>query len=120
MKIQKAFRSVLSVLLAALAGNWVGAQLRYLATGQTTSVLYTKYTNERGQTFSNAPVTTNFYPALLFARVGKPRWLFAFLGGALVTALIGDRFERYWLEWLAEQITSPSSQETVQGEHAKG
>jgi hypothetical protein len=42
-------------------------------------------------------VITIFVPALLAAAIGKPRWLYAFSGGIITSALLGDRFEqRMW------------------------
>ena len=56
------------------------------------------HTTAKGQYLDSYPVATKYYPALLFALLGKPRWLFALLGGALTGLLVDDRYEVLWLE----------------------
>ena len=86
-----------SVVVAALAGNWVGGMIRTSLTGEKVQSIFFRYTTAQGQTITNAPLVTTFYPAVVAARLGKPRWLYAFCGGVLAGALIGDRYEhRLW------------------------
>jgi len=66
-------------------------------TGEEVQSIRFRHTTAQGQTITNTPVLTKFYPAIVAARWGKPRWLFAFCGGVLAGALIGDRYEhRLW------------------------
>jgi hypothetical protein len=94
-----------SVLVAALAGNWVGERLRELFTGQSGHAVAVVRTDDKGETTVGADiVVTNYLPGLLAAFVGKPRWLWAFMGGALASGLIGDRYETYVSDWLEQAI----------------
>ncbi|MCD6286833.1 MAG: hypothetical protein J7M39_13055 [Anaerolineae bacterium] len=83
-----------SVVVAALVGNWVGGKMRTSLTGEEVQSIRFRHTTAQGQTITNTPVVTKFYPAVVAARLGKPRWLYAFCGGVLAGALMGDRYER--------------------------
>lgn len=90
------------VPLAALAGNWLGGTLRTLLTGKPVQSVRFRYTTTGGQTtITNTPVVTKFYPALVASLLGKPRWLYAFLGGIVTGGLLGDRLEALLWERLA-------------------
>ena len=93
-----------SAIAAALAGNWVGGQLRSRVTGQSVQSIRFNYVNAQGQTISNVPVITKFYPAVLTACLGKPRWLYAFLGGVVTGGLIDDRYELFLWRRLGERL----------------
>ena len=100
-------RSVLktgSVVVAALAGNCVGGMICTSLTGEKVQSILFRYTTAEGQTITNAPLVTTFYPAVVAARLGKPRWLYAFCGGALAGALLGDRYERRLWDTLGPAI----------------
>jgi hypothetical protein len=94
----------LAVPAAALAGNWIGGQLRFYLTGERLQTIQFHYTSQKGRNFTNAPVATKFYPGLFFALVGKPRWLFALIGGLLAGGLVPDHWEHYWLERVIEPV----------------
>lgn len=90
--------------LAVLSGNWVGGLLHFILTGKEVQTVQFTYTTAKGRQMTNAPVATKFYPGLLFALFGKPRWVFAFLGGILAGGLIPDRLEQSWLERVIEPL----------------
>lgn len=101
------FRFIIKLLLtcaAALVGNWLGGQIRHSLTGESLQTISFTFVTEKGRKMSNFPVATKFYPALLFSLIGKPRWLFAFLGGVLTGGLVDDRYERLWLERFVEPL----------------
>lgn len=99
------FGSIVSIA-AALLGNRVGEQLRAQYTGQAIHQLRLVHTNDQGETIIAAnPLMTNLLPALLFGFMGRPRWLFTFVGGLLASALLGDRYEKQFLEYLGGQRT---------------
>jgi hypothetical protein len=98
MRVVRFILGVLAAIAGAFAGNWIGGQIRYLLTGQTTQTIHFVHTTAKGQNLDSYPVATKFYPALLLALLGKPRWLFAFLGGTLTGLLVDDRYEVIWLE----------------------
>ena len=87
---------VLLVGAAALAGNWVGATVRAMTTGEPSQHFNMLHTTPNGQTVVGLNITlTNFLPALLLALLaGRPRTLFAFVSGAVISALVGDGYER--------------------------
>lgn len=108
------FRGML-VIGSALAGNWLGGQLRSTITGQRVQSLSFQYKTPQGRTIRNTPVVTKFYPALLLGSVGRPRWLFAFLGGLATGVLLSDRYERLlWQQvekmWLHTPARMPPAQ----------
>jgi hypothetical protein len=86
--------NILSIIGAALAGNWLGGNIRSILTREPVSSICFQYITPGGRKISNIPVLTKFYPALLFASFGKPRYLYAFLGGMATGILINDNYER--------------------------
>ena len=96
--------NLLAVPVAALAGNWLGGQLRYYLTGVRLQTIQFRYTTRKGRELANAPVATKFYPGVFFGLVGKPRWLFALIGGLLAGGLVPDHWEHYWLERVIEPV----------------
>ncbi len=92
MSVLRFLLKACSVVVAALAGNWVGGKMRASLTGEEVQSIRFRHTIAQGQTITNTPVVTKFYPAVLAARLGKPRWLYAFCGGVLAGALISDRY----------------------------
>jgi len=80
---------------AALAGNWAGDWLRTSTIGGTQHGAGLIHTTVSGQTVLGVSVTlTNFIPAVLLAMLaGKPRTLYAFLSGMLISTLVGDVYE---------------------------
>lgn len=80
----------------ALAGNWIGNELR----GEQTPLVQQGQANGRPGPTINV-VLTNFVPALLVGLLaGRPRTLWAFAGGLLSSALIGSRYEQQMLDQL--------------------
>ena len=98
MRIFRLIFGFLSVLVAALAGNWIGGLIRFRHTGENTATIHYVHTTAGGIHMDNYPVNTKFFPALLFALLGRLRWLFAFLGGILASLWIDDRYEAIFLE----------------------
>jgi hypothetical protein len=109
--------NIISTSLATLIGNWIGGQLRYYLTGEYLQTVRFVYKTHKGRTLTNSPVATKFYPGLLFSLVGKPRWLFALIGGVLAGGLIPDRFEHYWLEHVIEPLIVDRFLERDEQEH---
>jgi hypothetical protein len=94
------FRTI-TTLLAALAGNWTGDQLRDQVTGQMGHQLRLVHTNEKGEGIvALNPLLSNLMPALIMGSMGRPRWLYTFVGGVLASILLGDRYEKQFLEYL--------------------
>ncbi|HNP72760.1 MAG TPA: hypothetical protein PLO33_04325 [Kouleothrix sp.] len=93
---------MLLVALAALAGNWLGDTLRATTTGEPGHQLGLVHTSKAGQTVLGLNVAlTNFVPALVLALLaGKPRTLYAFISGAVISTLLGDSYERALARWL--------------------
>ena len=98
MRIFRFILGFLSVPAAALAGNWIGGLVRFRHTGETTATIHYVHTTAEGMRMDNYPVNTKFIPALLFALLGRPRWLFALFGGILASLWIDDRYEAIFLE----------------------
>ena len=98
MKIFGYLFGFLAVPAAALAGNWIGGQIRLLVTGERTAAIHYTHTTASGLRMDNYPVNTKFFPALLFGLFGRPRWLFAFMGGILASLWIDDKYEAIFME----------------------
>lgn len=94
MFVIRMFAKPISLIIAVLAGNWLGGAIRSNLTGEPVQSLRFQYTTPEGRTISNIPVVTKFYPALLVGLLQKPHRLRAFLGGVATAALIDDRLER--------------------------
>ena len=107
MVVLRILFELVSVIVAALAGNWLGGEIRSGLTGQPVQSIRFQFTTAKGQTVSNIPVVTKFYPALLFGLLGTPRWLTAFLAGVVTGGLVDERYER--LLWRQLEKGLPSS-----------
>lgn len=96
MGLFRGIGGTLLVAAAALAGNWVGGSVRAATTGDGGQRMNLVHATPDGQTVIGLNVVlTNFLPALLLALLaGKPRTLYAFVSGAVISALIGDTYER--------------------------
>ncbi len=105
MRFFRFLGTLFSVLVAALVGNWVGERLREFYTGQSGHALTVVRTDDKGEmTVAANIIVTNYVPGLLAACIGKPRWLWAFIGGALASGLLGDRYEGCVTEWLEQAM----------------
>jgi len=93
---------MLFVAAAALAGNWVGDNLRTITSGEPGHHLGLTHTTADGQLAIGLNVAlSNFVPALLLALLaGRPRTLYAFVSGAVISVLVGDSYERTLVGWL--------------------
>jgi hypothetical protein len=98
MKIFRFLIGFLAVPAAALAGNWFGGQIYLKFTGRKIATIHYEHITDSGMHMDNYPVNTKFAPALLFALFGRPRWLFAFMGGILASLWIDDQYEAIFLE----------------------
>jgi hypothetical protein len=95
----------LSVLCAALLGNWLGNRWRATATGTSSHELSLIQKDTEGEIIVAVnPLITNILPALLASLLGRPAWLMAFVGGTLASRLLGDEYEDQFCDWLARQI----------------
>jgi len=104
IKILRWMGSLLAVPVAVLAGNWIGGQLRFYLTGDRLQTIQFRYTTQKGRKLTNSPVATKFWPGILFSMIGKPRWLYAVIGGLLAGALVPDHWEHIWLEQVIEPL----------------
>lgn len=105
MRLVRSAMAMLLVIGAALAGNLVGDFVRALTAGTARHALRLTHMNDQGQTVIglNIPLT-NFVPALLLAVLaGRPRMLYAFLSGAVISALVGNTYEAALASWLAKK-----------------
>lgn len=99
---------MLLIASAALAGNWLGYTLRTTTTGEAERQLSLIHTTPDGDTVVGINIVlTNFVPALLLALLaGKPRTLYAFVSGAIISALVGDGYEQALGRWLHSRQVS--------------
>ena len=89
---------------SALAGNWIGTRLRATTTGEVEQSLSLLHTTVDGQTVLglNIPLT-NFVPAFALALLaGRPRTIYAFISGAIISTLVGDGYERALARWIRQ------------------
>ncbi|MEO7910429.1 MAG: hypothetical protein ABIV47_12345 [Roseiflexaceae bacterium] len=93
---------------SALAGNWIGTKLRAATTGVPEQALGLLHTTPDGQTVLglNIPLT-NFVPAFLLALLaGRPRTIYAFVSGAIISTLVGDGYERALASWIRQHTSA--------------
>ncbi len=93
MFVIRMLTKAISIVIAVLAGNWLGGELRFRLTGEQVQALQFQHTLADGRKISNIPVVTKFYPALLIGLLRKPHALRAFLAGVATGALVDDRAE---------------------------
>jgi hypothetical protein len=105
MGLLRKLSGTLLVAGAALAGNWVGDVVRSTTSGEPSHRLSLAHTTDDGQLAIGLNIAvTNFVPALLLALLaGRPRTLYAFVSGAVISALVGDGYERAIVAWLRGQ-----------------
>ncbi len=107
MRFLRFLGTFFSVLVGALVGNWVGERMREMFTGESGHALTVVRTDDKGEmTVAANIVVTNYVPGLLAACIGKPRWLWAFIGGALASGFLGERYEKYVSDWLEQAMQS--------------
>jgi hypothetical protein len=100
------FVRIFAVILAAMAGNYVGDKLRAQVTGQRGHQLEFIHRDEHGNTFIAANLLlSNFLPALMISLLAKPRMVYSFLGGVVTSFLLGDRYEDEMWHQLDELIS---------------
>jgi hypothetical protein len=109
MQVLSRLGGVLFVAGAALAGNWVGDKVRSTTSGEPSHKLALAHATEDGHLALGLNVAlTNFIPALLLALMaGRPRSIYAFISGAMISALLGDSYERAVVAWLRGQPMRP-------------
>ena len=93
---------------AALAGNLIGAKLRATTTGEAEQSLGLLHTTPDGHTVLglNIPLT-NFVPAFVLALLaGRPRTIYAFISGAIISTLVGDGYERALAGWIRRRSSA--------------
>lgn len=81
------------IFVSALAGTWIGGQIRSGQTGVPVNPLICEF-EANGRRYRNFPSVTRFYPAVLFAALAKPRWLWAMLGGVFLGWFVDERYEK--------------------------
>jgi hypothetical protein len=111
MGVLRKVGGTLLVAGSALAGNWVGDLVRSTTSGEPAHRLSLAHTTTDGQLAIGLNVAlTNFVPALLLALLaGRPRTLYAFVSGAIISALVGDNYERAIVAWLRDREHTYSS-----------
>jgi len=88
MIVLRFFGTVALVILAAIAGNWLGGQIRMVVSEEPVEPEVLVKRDEEGHLSVNVrTIEASILPAILAAFIGKPRWLFAFLGGLIYSGL---------------------------------
>ncbi len=97
---------MLFVTGAALVGNWVGNRVRGVSNGGTTPML--RVTNDTYGNRKGVQVNltlSNLIPAVALAFfAGKPRSVYALIVGAMLSGLLGDRFENQFVRFVRSKI----------------
>jgi len=100
MNIWRRIMRAVALISAALAGNWLGAQLHRAMTGRPAHGIVYRHVDDQGRKVESVPVSANFYPALLCGALGQPRWAFSFLGGVAMSLVVGDALEDRLMAWV--------------------
>jgi hypothetical protein len=95
----------ISIIIAALLGNWTGEQIRENVTGERGHKLQFTRQNEQGETvIAVNPLLTNLLPAVYLGLTRRPNIVYAFLGGLAASAIFGNKHEDEFLKMLREGI----------------
>jgi hypothetical protein len=93
---------IVGTLVAAVAGNWLGDRWRARYLGEPGHQFKVDYASSNGETLVAVnPVLTNFIPATLLGLLLRPGWFWAFVSGALISALVGNRYEETFTSFVA-------------------
>jgi hypothetical protein len=106
----KIMNKVTIFTLSVFAGSWLGAQARLQLTGQPSQGGYFKYTDEAGLTYTTLPMNTHMLPGFLLMVIGKPYWLMGLLGSFIASILLGDTYEKMFLERIGKRLVDLKSQ----------
>jgi len=98
-----AFR-IIVVLGAAIAGNYVGDQMRARATGEKGHQFQVTHKAGEDTVVALNPNLTNVGPAVLAGLVLQPHVIWAFLGGVLASGLLGEKYEKKAGEWVKQNM----------------
>ena len=90
--------------LSVILGSWLGAQARFQLTGELSQGGYFQYKDEHGTSYSNVPIATHLMPGFLLMIIGKPYWLMGLLGSFIASVLVGDHYEKPFLEQLLARL----------------
>ena len=89
---------------SVILGSWLGAQARLRLTGQASQGGYIKHTDAFGTTYTTIPMNTHMLPGFILMFIGKPYWLMGLLGSFIASVLLGDTYEKIFLEKVGEKI----------------
>jgi hypothetical protein len=101
---------LVAVPAAALAGNWVGDQLRASITGESMHEWRMVHETREGEKVIGInPRLTTFLPSVLSGFLGRPGWLSGFFAGLLFSLLLGSRLERPFWELVDRRLVSSNN-----------
>jgi quinol-cytochrome oxidoreductase complex cytochrome b subunit len=121
--MKKLFRILNKVILFTLsvsAGSYLGAQARQQLTGQPSQGGIFRYTDEKGMNYTTVPMNTHMLPGFLLMAIGKPYWLMGLLGSFIASVLIGDTYEKIFLEQIGQRLVEIQAQSRPAGEGYDG
>jgi hypothetical protein len=115
MKIFKFIFNLITVIVGALVGNWVGEKWRSLEVGDSEHELTFVEEDEQGEiTVAVNPLMTNFLPAVILGLLTWPSgWGLSFVVGVLTARFLGDRYEDQFEELLSELFEKSGIQLTT-------
>jgi hypothetical protein len=103
MKLFGLFFKIVWLMVFAFLGNWAGEMLRYIITGEKGhEALRVQNTPTGESVIVGDPLWTNILPGIAFSLLGRPRWWYAFIGGAASSFVMGEQYEKEFLELVEE------------------
>lgn len=91
MLIIRFFVTVLGIVIGAIAGNWLGRQLKAFVDNEPAPEFDLFLASDSGERIINVGfLRENLLPAVMASFVGKPRWLFAFIGGVIYSGFFDE------------------------------
>lgn len=112
----KFLRNAVVFNLSVILGSWLGAQARLKLTGQPSQGGYIKHTDSFGTTYTTVPMNTHLLPGFVLMFIGKPFWLMGLLGSFIASVLLGDTYEKFFLEKIGQRLRQVQSQVAPSGE----
>lgn len=89
------FGTLLGIAVAAIAGNWLGSQVRAFVDNEPSPQFDLIVTSESGERVVNVGfLRENSLPAIMASFIGKPRWLYAFIGGVVYSGFFDEESKK--------------------------
>lgn len=104
-KFLKVLLAIQFVQAGMQLGSWMGAQLRYILTGDRSQGGQFSFRDEAGREYKTIPPVTHAFPGLVLALLNRKQpWMWAFIGSFIASLVLGDRLELQAILAITEKV----------------